>query len=91
MPTTRRTTKLVNRWTQKAAHSTAELQWKTASAGGILPPLVQLWGGDPRPLGWARSACSGPEGPAAGPKGPHASEASDEPRSGEEPVPEATH
>ena len=26
----------------------------------------------------------------AGPKGPHASEASDEPRSGEEPVPEAT-
>ena len=39
---------------------------------------------------WERAPFCGPEGPADGPKGLHASEASDEPRSGEEPVPEAT-
>ena len=33
---------------------------------------------------------AGPKGPAADPKGPHESEASDEPER-EEPVPEATH
>ena len=80
MPTTRQAIKPGTRQTRNATHKTAIMHWEKFSAGGI--PLLQCinkWVG----LAAGRHP--------TGPKGPHASEASDEPRSGEEPVPEATH
>ena len=62
-------------------------QLSVAEAPSLARPQIWLFAMQMQ----ARRARSGPEGPAAGPKGPHVSEASDEPRSGEEPVPEATH
>ena len=44
MPKTRQAIKLETRQTKNASHNTAELHWKTASAKGILPPLVQVEG-----------------------------------------------